>query len=73
LKSVAFHTIGCTLNQFETDDIERPLVGRGWGAVAFGEPTDDLVANTCTVAGRSVSRSRPAEALLFSAWSLYCG
>ena len=60
MKSVAFHTVGCKLNQFETNDIERQFAERGWSAVAFGAPADVVVVNTCTVTGRSDSRCRAA-------------
>ena len=32
MKTVAFHTIGCKLNQHETNDIERQFAERGWRA-----------------------------------------
>ena len=60
MKTVAFHTIGCKLNQYETNDLERQFSDRGWTAVAFGEPADVVVVNTCTVTGRSDARCRAA-------------
>ena len=60
MKTVSFHTIGCKLNQYETNDIERQFSERGWRPVMFGEPADVVVVNTCTVTGRSDSRCRAA-------------
>jgi threonylcarbamoyladenosine tRNA methylthiotransferase MtaB len=60
MKTVAFHTLGCKLNQFETNDIERQFAERGWRPVAFGAPADVVVVNTCTVTGRSDARCRAA-------------
>jgi len=60
MKTVAFHTIGCKLNQHETNDIERQFSGRGWRPIAFGEPADVVVVNTCTVTAQSDSRCRAA-------------
>lgn len=60
MKTVAFHTVGCKLNQYETNDIERQFADRGWQVVAFGDPADVTVVNTCTVTGRSDQRCRAA-------------
>ena len=60
MKTVAFHTIGCKLNQHETNDIERQFAERGWRPVAFGEKADVVVVNTCTVTAQSDSRCRAA-------------
>jgi threonylcarbamoyladenosine tRNA methylthiotransferase MtaB len=60
MKTVALHTIGCKLNQHETNDIERQFAERGWRPIAFGEPADVVVVNTCTVTVQSDSRCRAA-------------
>jgi threonylcarbamoyladenosine tRNA methylthiotransferase MtaB len=60
MKTVAFHTIGCKLNQHETNDIERQFASRGWRPIAFGEAADVVVVNTCTVTAQSDSRCRAA-------------
>ena len=60
MKTVAFHTVGCKLNQYETNDLERQFADRGWQVVAFGDPADVTVVNTCTVTGRSDHRCRAA-------------
>jgi len=60
MKTVALHTIGCKLNRHETNDIERQFASRGWRPIAFGEPADVVVVNTCTVTAQSDSRCRAA-------------
>ncbi len=49
MKKVAFHTIGCRLNQSETAVLVDRLKTIGYQHVEFGEPTDLLVLNTCSV------------------------
>ena len=48
-KHVTFYTVGCRLNQSETAVLTDRLTGMGYQKVAYGEPTDVLVLNTCTV------------------------
>jgi len=49
MKKVAFHTIGCRLNQSETAVLADRLKTIGYERVEFGTPTDLLVLNTCSV------------------------
>ena len=49
MKKVAVHTIGCRLNQSETAVLVDRLKSIGYERVEFGEPTDLLVLNTCSV------------------------
>lgn len=58
---VAVLTLGCKVNRFESGAIEEALEGRGHELVAFGEPADVVVVNTCTVTHRS---DRDARALI---------
>jgi threonylcarbamoyladenosine tRNA methylthiotransferase MtaB len=48
-KRVSLHSLGCRLNQAETSVLESQLRRRGYSVVAWGEPTDLLVVNTCSV------------------------
>ena len=57
-KTVAFFTLGCKLNQFETYDLERQFVGRGYRVVPFSEGASVSVINTCTVTGKTDYRCR---------------
>lgn len=45
----SLHTIGCRLNQAETAVLADRLKQRGYEVVEYGEPTDLLVLNTCSV------------------------
>lgn len=46
---VAFYTAGCRLNQSETAVLTDRFTNMGYERVAYGEPTDVLVLNTCSV------------------------
>lgn len=48
-KKVAFYTAGCRLNQSETAVLTDRFTNMGYERVAYGEPTDVLVLNTCSV------------------------
>ncbi len=48
-KKVAFYTAGCRLNQSETAVLTDRFTKMGYQTVAYGEPTDLLVLNTCSV------------------------
>ncbi|MYA28926.1 MAG: tRNA (N(6)-L-threonylcarbamoyladenosine(37)-C(2))-methylthiotransferase MtaB [Nitrospira sp. SB0672_bin_25] len=48
-KKVAFYTAGCRLNQSETAVLTDRFTNMGYEQVAYGEPTDVLVLNTCSV------------------------
>ncbi len=49
MKRASLHTLGCRLNQAETAVLETRLRKIGYDVVEFGEPTDLLVVNTCSV------------------------
>ena len=53
MKTVAFATLGCKLNQVDTQEVEAHLASRGFRAVPFGEPAQVYVINTCTVTARA--------------------
>ena len=46
---VAFATLGCRLNQFETDALEQVTRDAGHAVVAFGADADVVVVNSCTI------------------------
>src|SRR5687767_12481591 len=60
IKSVAFKTLGCKLNQSETDAIQAKFLERGYELKSFGETADLTVINTCTVTNDADSGSRAA-------------
>lgn len=51
--TVAFATLGCRLNQVDTQQMQSLLEARGFRAVDFGQPADVIVVNTCTVTARA--------------------
>jgi threonylcarbamoyladenosine tRNA methylthiotransferase MtaB len=46
---VALDTLGCKLNQSETESIARQLAEAGYQLVPSDEPADIYILNTCTV------------------------
>lgn len=48
-RKVTFYTAGCRLNQSETAVLTDRFTKMGYEQVAYGEPTDVLVLNTCSV------------------------
>lgn len=57
---VAIHTLGCKVNQYETQALERELAVRGHVLVPFDGPADAYLINTCTVTAVSDKKSRQA-------------
>jgi len=53
-------TLGCKVNQFETQAIESMLVSRGHKLVGPGDGCDACIINTCAVTAESVRKSRQA-------------
>lgn len=51
-------TLGCKVNQYETEFVREGLVGIGYRDAADGEQADLCVVNTCTVTGEGDSKSR---------------
>src|SRR5205823_2969855 len=45
----SLHTLGCRLNQAETAVLAGRLKQQGYDLVEYGNPTDLLVLNTCSV------------------------
>jgi threonylcarbamoyladenosine tRNA methylthiotransferase MtaB len=57
---VAFATLGCKVNQSETDLLARQFAAAGYACVDFAEPADVYVLNTCTVTHVADRKSRQA-------------
>jgi threonylcarbamoyladenosine tRNA methylthiotransferase MtaB len=55
---VAFYTLGCKLNQYETEAMRSQFEKGGYRSVEFHQDADVYVINTCTVTNRSDVRSR---------------
>lgn len=58
MKKVAFKTLGCRLNLYETDAIASEFSKNNYRVVDFGENADVYVINTCTVTNQSDQKSR---------------
>ena len=56
----ALHTLGCRLNQSETNHIRDQLVEQGYTIVPFEEEADLAIINTCTVTRMADAKSRSA-------------
>jgi threonylcarbamoyladenosine tRNA methylthiotransferase MtaB len=58
LPTVAFHTLGCKVNQYESEALAEQFRQHGYQVVSFDEPADVYVINTCTVTNVSDRKSR---------------
>lgn len=56
----AIYTLGCKVNQYETQALETELAARGHVLVSFEEEADAYIINTCTVTAVSDKKSRNA-------------
>ncbi len=57
---ISFFTLGCKVNQFETQAMERILLSKGHKIVPFSAETDCFIINTCAVTAMSDKKSRQA-------------
>lgn len=55
---IAFHTLGCKVNQYETEVMENESLGAGAVIVPFTDEADIYVVNTCTVTNIADRKSR---------------
>ncbi|WP_273319486.1 tRNA (N(6)-L-threonylcarbamoyladenosine(37)-C(2))-methylthiotransferase MtaB [Vallitalea guaymasensis] len=58
MKKVAFHTLGCKVNQYETEAMEELFEKSGYQIVDFRDIADIYVVNTCTVTNVADKKSR---------------
>ena len=52
------HTLGCKVNQYETEFVRQGLVSAGYRDAAGDEQADVCIVNTCTVTSEGDSKSR---------------
>src|ERR671929_2303441 len=57
-RKIAFTTLGCKVNQSETDLLARKFVAAGYDCVPFDAVADVYVVNTCTVTHVADRKSR---------------
>jgi len=60
MPKVAVHTLGCKVNQYESQKIAEDFRARGFDLVKFSDEADIYVVNTCTVTRTADSKSRQA-------------
>ncbi|MDY3298879.1 tRNA (N(6)-L-threonylcarbamoyladenosine(37)-C(2))-methylthiotransferase MtaB [Selenomonas sp.] len=58
MSTVAFMTLGCKVNQFETETMEGLFKRAGYTIGKFDEPADAYVINTCSVTSLGDRKSR---------------
>ena len=57
-KKVAFYTLGCKVNQYETNGMIQQFLENGYEIVDFEDYADIYIINTCTVTNMSDRKSR---------------
>lgn len=58
MKTCAFITLGCKVNQYETQAIRESLAAKGFVETTPEQAADLYVINTCTVTSASDEKSR---------------
>lgn len=59
-KKVGFVTLGCKVNQYETEAMKNVFLERNYDIVAAHEKADVYLVNTCAVTNLSAAKSRQA-------------
>lgn len=57
-KTIAFHTLGCKVNHYETEAMWQIFKDDGYSRVDFDQNADVFVINTCTVTNTGDKKSR---------------
>ncbi|UII54928.1 tRNA (N(6)-L-threonylcarbamoyladenosine(37)-C(2))-methylthiotransferase MtaB [Cytobacillus spongiae] len=58
MPTVAFHTLGCKVNHYETEAIWQLFKNEGYNRVEFESASDVYIINTCTVTNTGDKKSR---------------
>ena len=58
MKKVAFITLGCKVNQYETNAMIQKFIEKGYDIVDYTNKADIYIVNTCTVTNMSDRKSR---------------
>ncbi len=53
-------TLGCKVNQYESDALAQRLRGAGWLPASGNAPADICIVNTCAVTGKAAMQARQA-------------
>jgi len=57
MKTVKFYTLGCKVNQYDTQSIRERFIQSGFKELSDGRPASVYVINTCTVTHKADSES----------------
>lgn len=57
MKTIAVHTLGCKVNQYDTEAMLESFERAGYAAVSMREEADVYLINTCTVTGTGDQKS----------------
>jgi threonylcarbamoyladenosine tRNA methylthiotransferase MtaB len=60
MTTIAFHTLGCKVNQYESKALSREAERYGLSVTDFSSPADIYIINTCTVTQLADKKSRKA-------------
>ena len=58
MEKVAFHTLGCKVNTYDTETLAEIFEKEGYSIVDFEDRADVYVINTCTVTNLGDRKSR---------------
>ena len=74
MKTIASHTLGCKVNQYDTQAMLELFQADGYQVVSMDQPADVYLVNTCTVTGagdkkslqliRKIRREQPSAGLI---------
>ncbi len=56
-KTISAHTLGCKVNQYDTERMLELFRKAGYHVLPYGQATDVVLINTCTVTGVSATKS----------------
>lgn len=77
VKKVAFCSLGCKVNQYETNAMAQKFIEQGYEVVEFSEYADIYIVNTCTVTNVADRKSRQmlrrAKEINFNSILVACG
>ena len=57
-KKVAFVSLGCKVNQYETNAMSQEFMNAGYEVVSSSDVADIYIVNTCTVTNMADRKSR---------------
>jgi threonylcarbamoyladenosine tRNA methylthiotransferase MtaB len=58
IKKAAFYTLGCKVNQYETEAVIDIFLDNGYQIVDFSEMADVYIVNSCTVTNEAARKTR---------------